>query len=559
MKKSVLFLFLLNATFYSILAQNAITLTFTGENQNHYNVPLENVVVEDISQEWQDVCYFPDTIYNMGSVGIDEHTQHQSVKIFQNTPNPFKETTSFALQLDKSQKVKLEIFDFNGKLIAQYQRHLNQGQHLFRATLPSPQTYLLSATTRDGTSHIKMVNTGNGGGNKIEYLGEHKSIEIKHDPKGNSPYQFNLNDSMKYVGYARRNGSLYESAPVFQRQTQNETITFTFVLPLPTATTLDATYITSESAFLYGSFNGNGEEILDKGFKWGTDSSSLDETAHASNYYNGYYAVCFDLQPNTYYYYKAYAISTTGTTYGEIRSFLTSSPITCPDTVIDFDGNTYNTVSIGGQCWMKENLRTTHFADGTSIELGTSSSFTTPLRYYPHGIIDYVETYGYLYNWPAVMHGSSTSSTNPSDVQGICPTGWHMPSSAEWMQLNGYVSNRAEYLCFSNVGSGCGKALASNIGWSNHYEICSVGYSPTNNNATGFSIVPAGYGYGSYDGFGENANLWSATLSSYVNPNGSISYSDPYSYSLHNTSIDGLYENRIYSKYVGLSVRCLHD
>ena len=84
----------------------------------------------------------------------------------------------------------------------------------------------------------------------------------------------------------------------------------------------------------------------------------------------------------------------------------------CPGaaTVTDVDNNTYNTVQIGTQCWMKENLRTTRYANGTSIALGSSTSSTTAYRYYPDNNSSNVSTYGYLYNWKALMGNSSSSS-----------------------------------------------------------------------------------------------------------------------------------------------------
>ena len=75
-----------------------------------------------------------------------------------------------------------------------------------------------------------------------------------------------------------------------------------------------------------------------------------------------------------------------------------------------------------------------------------------------------VARYGYLYNWPAVMHGESSSSTNPSGVQGICPNGWHVPSDAEWVRLFIYVSSQPQYQC-DNSSDNFAKALASTIGW----------------------------------------------------------------------------------------------
>ena len=96
------------------------------------------------------------------------------------------------------------------------------------------------------------------------------------------------------------------------------------------------------------------------------------------------------------------------------------------------DGNTYNTVLIGTQCWMKENLRTKKYANGTTISQGSlSSSSSTAYWYFPNNDSSNMSTYGLLYNWKAVMQNSSSSSANPSGVQGVCPNGWHVPSDAE--------------------------------------------------------------------------------------------------------------------------------
>lgn len=182
--------------------------------------------------------------------------------------------------------------------------------------------------------------------------------------------------------------------------------------------------------------------------------------------------------------------------------------------VTDVDGNTYRAVKLGNQVWMAENLRTTRYANGNNIPIssGSNPSTTTGLRYYPDNDESYVSTYGYLYNWPAVMNGASPSESNPSGVQGICPTGWHMPSDAEWTQLTNYVSSRGEYVC-GDDSSYIGRALASTTGWESSIYNCAAGSDQSTNNATGFSAFPAGC-YVTYDFFnslGTNAYFWSAT------------------------------------------------
>ena len=221
----------------------------------------------------------------------------------------------------------------------------------------------------------------------------------------------------------------------------------------------------------------------------------------------------------------------------------------CPGaaTVTDIDGNTYNTVQIGKQCWMKENLRTNRYANGTLIPVGSTTSTTTAYRYAPDGNNSYVFKYGYLYNWPAVMHGANSSSRNPSGVQGVCPTGWHVPSDAEWTELTDYVSSRNEYMCGNNEEN-IAKSLSSAEGWDSSDKDCAVGNNPSPNNATGFSALSAGGYYGNYGGFGQASSYGSAT-----------EYSNSYAYGR------GIYYKRAHMrlfydhKCYGYSVRCLRD
>ena len=216
----------------------------------------------------------------------------------------------------------------------------------------------------------------------------------------------------------------------------------------------------------------------------------------------------------------------------------------CPGaaTVTDYDNNTHNTVQIGDQCWMKENLRTTHYADGTTV---TS-------RYAPNNDENNVATYGYLYNWYAVMHGAAASSANPSGVQGICPAGWHMPSCAEWTQLTTYVHDNG-YQCSNCNASNwwmnvdcIAKALAAQTGWPSYsYDACAVGYDLSTNNATGFNALPAGFYCGAYY-YGQTAYFWST--SQY---DGGNAYFRTFDYCANYVSRNYIYKSE------GYSVRCV--
>lgn len=217
------------------------------------------------------------------------------------------------------------------------------------------------------------------------------------------------------------------------------------------------------------------------------------------------------------------------------------------DAVTDIDGNTYDAVKLGDQVWMAENLRTTKYADGTTIPMGNTFSEDVAYRYCPNNISDNVSTYGYLYNWPAMMHNSSSSDSNPSGVQGICPTGWHVPSNAEWSQLTDYVSSQSQYVCGSD-NTYIAKALASTTVWVSSTEQCAPGNNPSSNNATGFYAVPAGYYYGYYTAFNYGAYYWSATQTNSLNA---------YFHALIYTS--AFVYSDTYSKLAGFSVRCLRD
>ncbi len=204
--------------------------------------------------------------------------------------------------------------------------------------------------------------------------------------------------------------------------------------------------------------------------------------------------------------------------------------------VSDVDGNIYNTVQIGSQCWMRENLRTTRYSDCTPVAG----------RYAPDDEAN-VPAYGYLYNWAAVMNGAPSSSANPSGVQGVCPDGWHVPSDAEWTQLTDHVSSQSRYLC-GGSSSNIAKALASETGWSSSSTACAPGNNPSGNNAAGFSALPAGFYDGDCTNFGFDAYFWSSTED------------DIFDAYFRNLYYRYAYVDRYaYSKDYGQSVRCLRN
>jgi uncharacterized protein (TIGR02145 family) len=215
-----------------------------------------------------------------------------------------------------------------------------------------------------------------------------------------------------------------------------------------------------------------------------------------------------------------------------------------PTAVTDIDGNSYDTVIIGTQVWMVENLKTTKYNDGTSISLVTDSSAWSNLStpgycWYDNNPISYKAAYGALYNWHTVNTGK------------LCPSGWHVPTDAEWTTLTDYLINNG----YGYQGSGydIAKSLAAQSVWETFEDenIGTVGYEQIYNNSSGFNDLPGGYrDYfdGSFYYIGYYGFWWSSTETSATNAYyREIGYGD--------SEVSRYFNN----KKIGYSVRCLRD
>jgi uncharacterized protein (TIGR02145 family) len=194
--------------------------------------------------------------------------------------------------------------------------------------------------------------------------------------------------------------------------------------------------------------------------------------------------------------------------------------------ITDIDGNQYNTIAIGNQVWMKENLRTSRFADGTAIPLTIDNKQWCRLTsggfcWYNNDSIAGNVPYGKLYNWYAVQSGK------------LCPSGWHVPSDFEWTDL-------AEFLGGTKVAGG--KLKENSVLWK----------SPNKNatNDVGFSAIPGGYrnSIGKFFYRGYFDYWWSSTELS--------SISSWYWYVYFDTAI--LYRDKDF-KTMGHAVRCIKN
>ena len=186
---------------------------------------------------------------------------------------------------------------------------------------------------------------------------------------------------------------------------------------------------------------------------------------------------------------------------GDVIPVFLSAP--CPGnlTVADIDGNTYQTVQIGNQCWMRQNLNVTHTPQGVPLVDGTGvgsifGDFTTPYWFNYNDSAVYSYTYGKLYTWAAVMNGAGNSNNNPSGVQGICPDGWHVPSDEEWIEMEMFLGMSEEEAYKKNdINRGTDEGGKLKSSGTELWLDPNVGGT----NESGFHAIPAGYRM--FDGF----------------------------------------------------------
>ncbi|MGF1586295.1 MAG: fibrobacter succinogenes major paralogous domain-containing protein [Bacteroidales bacterium] len=200
------------------------------------------------------------------------------------------------------------------------------------------------------------------------------------------------------------------------------------------------------------------------------------------------------------------------------------------------DGNHYNVVKIGNQIWMANNLKYLPSVVGP----GTDSQSTSYYYVYDYDGTDVIAakatsnygTYGVLYNWTAAMNSSASSSSNPSGVQGVCPTGWHLPSGAEWTELT-------DYLCGESIAGGKLKETGTT-----HWSSPNTGAT----NETGFSALPGGYLHGAFADIGNFGMWWHAS-------EGNLFFAGYRFVGYEFSEV----RKATYSKALGFSVRCLRD
>lgn len=219
------------------------------------------------------------------------------------------------------------------------------------------------------------------------------------------------------------------------------------------------------------------------------------------------------------------------------------TPCSGPGAVTDMDGNIYNTVQIGKQCWMKENLKTTTYHNSAAIPHVTDdtewSNLSAGAYAWHENDISWKDKYGALYNWHTTV-----------DTNGLCPVGWHMPTNDEWTELTDYIGgtdppHAIELKSCRQVNSQLGGSCntTGHPRWNEHG-------TQQGTDVYGFSCLPGGFrdANGYFGSPGYYGNWWSSTEGT---SNTALSISLTY---------DSGYLT-VYSVYMrsGFSVRCIRD
>jgi uncharacterized protein (TIGR02145 family) len=315
-------------------------------------------------------------------------------------------------------------------------------------------------------------------------------------------------------------------------------MTFTTLSGLALVTTSQVTNITATTAVCGGNITEEGgAPVTARGVVWSnsenpTVTNNLGLTSNGSGV-GGFVSNITGLTPETEYYVRAYATNSFGTAYGNQWTFTTIF-ICGTTTVTDIDGNVYNTVLIGDQCWMKEDLRTTKYRDGSVIPNLTDNTewqnTTSGTYVWYNNNVSFKNSYGALYN------GITVSNTSP----GLCPIGWHVPATNDFDVLFSYLGG-------TTMAGGKMKSTRTTPDPHPRWESPNTGAT----NESGWTGYPGGSRNenGIFGGLGFIGEWWTTGM---ILPSGDrISRQLGYNFSyIFNLTHDNNY---------GISVRCLKD
>jgi uncharacterized protein (TIGR02145 family) len=216
-------------------------------------------------------------------------------------------------------------------------------------------------------------------------------------------------------------------------------------------------------------------------------------------------------------------------------------------TVTDIDGNVYNSLTIGTQVWMAQNLKVTKYRNGDLIgttvpdTLDITSENEPKYQWASTGAEDSAATYGRLYTWYAV-----------TDSRNVCPSGWHVPSDVEWTIAEDFLIAHGYNYDGTITGNKIAKSMADKNSWAFSTNAGAVGNTDYSGyrNKSGFTALPGGYrsSAGAFLNVGISDDWWCST---------DTSSNNAWFRNLYNSYSDVYRDN--YAKSSGFSVRCIRD
>jgi len=293
-------------------------------------------------------------------------------------------------------------------------------------TLPTVSTYQISAITNNTvTSGGKITDDGNA---KIIACG------LVYGSSANITTSDSKTSELVSLTFSSQITNLEAGKTYYLRAyatnevgtSYGQTISFQTSGATTSVTTFDATNVEFANATLNGSVTTDNSQTAIS-FIYGENENNLNQSisVNSSTTY-GAIATISGLNKSTVYYFAIKAVNNCGTTIGETKSFKTFE-----GSASDIDGNVYKTVKIGDQVWMTENLRVTHYSDGSEIpnvtEGHTWANLTSGAWCDYNNDATLGKVYGHLYNWFTV------------DTKKLAPQGWHVPSYEEFITLNNFV------------------------------------------------------------------------------------------------------------------------
>lgn len=240
---------------------------------------------------------------------------------------------------------------------------------------------------------------------------------------------------------------------------------------------------------LHGEVTSNGGyPTTTRGICWSTNSTpTISDNVVPDGTGTGAYSVTITsgLNSSTTYYYRAYATNPEGTAYGEVKSFVLDP---CGGVnIVPYDGFNYYTTPIGTQCWLRANINADNYADGVAVPRGCGANGSNaafqysdvdafyyepyPIASAPSNYSDFITTRGRLYNWQAATRGQIYNGT---PVQGVCPDGWHIPTTSEFvLLLNNSITPQtgvtndpwAFFICKNNSWNAANGAAPGSPAW----------------------------------------------------------------------------------------------